>query len=153
MPGPPPSPERPSRRRALTVPRPPPPPRTPHSQATNADQPPVQIAKLKLANFRGSKIEKDLANLFRVPGGGIFLWVTLPEAVDTSRLAGPALAAGIAYNPGAEWSTDPDAARHSLRLCFALPGEATIREGIAAFADVCHRETGIPARSANVARR
>ena len=38
---------------------------------TNADQPPVQVARLKLASFRGSKIEKDLANLFRVPGGGV----------------------------------------------------------------------------------
>lgn len=35
------------------------------------DQPPVQVAKIKLANWRGSRIEKDLANLFRVPNGGI----------------------------------------------------------------------------------
>lgn len=35
------------------------------------DQPPVQVARLKLANWRGSKIEKDLANLFRVPGSGV----------------------------------------------------------------------------------
>jgi flagellar basal-body rod protein FlgF len=35
------------------------------------DQPPTQIAKLKIANWRGSKLEKDLANLFRVPNGGI----------------------------------------------------------------------------------
>jgi flagellar basal-body rod protein FlgF len=35
------------------------------------DDPPIQVAKLKIANWRGSKIEKDLANLFRVPGGGV----------------------------------------------------------------------------------
>jgi flagellar basal-body rod protein FlgF len=35
------------------------------------DQPPTQIAKLKIANWRGSKLEKDLANLFRVPNGGV----------------------------------------------------------------------------------
>lgn len=35
------------------------------------DQPPVQVARLKLANYKGSKIEKDLTGLFRVPNGGI----------------------------------------------------------------------------------
>jgi 2-aminoadipate transaminase len=90
---------------------------------------------------------------FAVPKGGIFLWVTLPEQVDTAALAAPALAAGVAYNPGPEWSTDPDAARHSMRLCFALPPADAIREGIARLAEVCHRETGVPERSANVVRR
>ncbi len=88
-----------------------------------------------------------------MPKGGIFLWVTLPEAVDTAKLAGPALAAGIAYNPGPEWSTDPEAARHSLRLCFALPPEEDLREGVAKLAEVCFRETGVPERSANRPRR
>ncbi|MGH6921185.1 MAG: PLP-dependent aminotransferase family protein, partial [Geminicoccaceae bacterium] len=83
---------------------------------------------------------------FAVPKGGIFLWVTLPEQVDTARLAGPALAEGIAYNPGPEWSTDAKAARHSMRLCFALPPAEEIREGIAKLALVCHRETGVPER-------
>jgi flagellar basal-body rod protein FlgF len=35
------------------------------------DQPPVQVARLKIANWRGSRLVKDLANLFRVPGGGV----------------------------------------------------------------------------------
>jgi flagellar basal-body rod protein FlgF len=35
------------------------------------DQPPVQVAKLKLASFAGSTIRKDLDGLFRVPGGGV----------------------------------------------------------------------------------
>ncbi len=90
---------------------------------------------------------------FRPPQGGIFLWVTLPEQVDTARLAGPALEAGVAFNPGPAWSVDPAAARHSLRLCFGFPPPAEIRAGIAKLAEVCQRETGIPERSANVARR
>jgi 2-aminoadipate transaminase len=89
---------------------------------------------------------------FAVPKGGIFLWVTLPEQVDTQALAGPALEQGIVYNAGSEWSTDPDVARHSLRLCFAMPPEDVIREGVAKLAEVCHRETGVPERSANLAR-
>lgn len=34
------------------------------------DQPPVQVERLKLASWRGSRIEKDLSGLFRVPGEG-----------------------------------------------------------------------------------
>jgi 2-aminoadipate transaminase len=89
---------------------------------------------------------------FAVPKGGIFLWVTLPQQVDTQALTGPALAEGVAYNPGPEWSTDPEVARHSMRLCFALPPAEAIRAGIARLAEVCHRETGVPQRSANLVR-
>jgi 2-aminoadipate transaminase len=89
---------------------------------------------------------------FALPKGGIFLWLALPEQVDTTALAGPALQAGIAFNPGAEWSTEPERGRHRMRLCFALPGERELRAGIAALAEVCRNETGIPKRSANVAR-
>jgi 2-aminoadipate transaminase len=86
------------------------------------------------------------------PKGGIFLWIRLPAAVDTSKLAQTALAAGIAYNPGAEWSHDmPEATRH-LRVCFANPSKQQLREGVAALAEVCRRETGLPARIANVDR-
>jgi len=35
------------------------------------NQPPVEIARLKLANWRGSAIEKGLDGLFRASGGGI----------------------------------------------------------------------------------
>jgi flagellar basal-body rod protein FlgF len=35
------------------------------------DQPPVQLDRLKLASWRGSRIEKDLSGQFRVPGGGV----------------------------------------------------------------------------------
>jgi 2-aminoadipate transaminase len=89
---------------------------------------------------------------FMPPRGGIFLWVTLPDQVDTAALAGPALEAGVAFNPGLAWAVDPAAARHSLRLCFGHPPVAEIRAGIAKLAEVCHRETGVPERSANVAR-
>ena len=37
-----------------------------------------------------------------------------------------------------------------MRLCFANPSHAAIREGVAALAEVCRREFGVPARSANV---
>jgi 2-aminoadipate transaminase len=89
---------------------------------------------------------------FAVPPGGIYLWLKLPDAVDTRKLAAPALAEGVAFNPGPEWAVDGPSASRYLRLCYAYPDEATIREGVAKLAEVCHREFGVPVRSANVAR-
>jgi 2-aminoadipate transaminase len=90
---------------------------------------------------------------FEAPRGGIFLWVKLPDHVDTLKLYQAALAAGVAINPGPEWSTDKAYAGSRLRLCFASPSHEQIREGIATLAEVCRREFGVPARIANVERR
>lgn len=89
---------------------------------------------------------------FTPPKGGIFLWVTLPEQVDTTRLFQVAAKEGIAINPGMEWSINAPHAKRQLRLCFANPSKETIRKGVAALAEVCHREMGVPARIANVKR-
>jgi 2-aminoadipate transaminase len=90
---------------------------------------------------------------FDDPKGGIFLWVKLPDVVDTQKLAQAALSSGIVLNPGPEWSTDKVYGRSRMRLCFANPSHAAIRQGVAALAEVCRREFGVPARIANVERR
>jgi 2-aminoadipate transaminase len=87
---------------------------------------------------------------FVVPKGGIFLWVKLPDTVDTKKLYQTALAAGVAINPGPEWSTNTECSSSRLRLCFANPSHAAIREGVAALAEVCRRDFGVPAQIANV---
>jgi 2-aminoadipate transaminase len=90
---------------------------------------------------------------FDDPKGGIFLWVKLPDVVDTQKLAQAALAAGVAINPGPEWSADAAYGKSRVRLCFAHPSPETLRQGVAALAEVCRREFGVPTRSANVERR
>src|SRR3954469_6683802 len=90
---------------------------------------------------------------FDDPKGGIFLWVKLPDNVDTMKLYQAALKEGVAINPGNEWSTDKAHSHSRLRLCFASPTHQQIREGVAILAEVCRREFGVPARSANVERR
>lgn len=87
-----------------------------------------------------------------IPKGGIFLWMKLPDQVDIMKLVQPAAAAGIALNPGPEWSVEAAPARSRLRLCFALASKEEIRAGVAEFARVCYEQTGIPVRSANVQR-
>jgi 2-aminoadipate transaminase len=89
---------------------------------------------------------------FEEPKGGIFLWVKLPDNVDTLKLYQPALAAGVAINPGPEWSVDKAHSKSRMRLCFASPTHEEIRSGIAALAEVCHREFGVPTRISNVTR-
>ncbi|MGI9411779.1 MAG: PLP-dependent aminotransferase family protein [Hyphomicrobiaceae bacterium] len=89
---------------------------------------------------------------FVPPKGGIYLWVKLPAAVDTTRLAQIAAKEGVAINPGAEWSIEGDDARRALRICFANPPIETIRGGIAKLAEICNREFGVPTHIANVER-
>jgi 2-aminoadipate transaminase len=90
---------------------------------------------------------------FDYPPGGIFLWVKLPDNVDAMKLFQAALAAGVAINPGPEWSIDKAHSKSRIRLCFASPTHEEIREGIAILAEVCRKEFGVPARIANVERR
>ena len=89
---------------------------------------------------------------FEKPQGGIFLWIKLPDEVDTMKLFQAAAKAGVALNPGPEWALGESYARSRLRLCFANPSEAQIREGVAVLADVCHKEFGVPLRGRNVGR-
>jgi 2-aminoadipate transaminase len=90
---------------------------------------------------------------FEEPKGGIFLWVKLPDHVDTLKLYQAALAAGVSINPGPEWSTDKAYAGCRMRLCFASPTHRQIREGIATLAEVCRKEFGVPTRIGNVEKR
>jgi 2-aminoadipate transaminase len=90
---------------------------------------------------------------FEDPKGGIFLWVKLPDVVDTQKLAQASLASGVAINPGPEWSTDKSYGRSRMRLCFASPSHEEIRQGVAVLAEVCRREFGVPERIANVEQR
>jgi 2-aminoadipate transaminase len=104
----------------------------------------LQTLREALAEQFGTSAE------FGDPPGGIYLWIKLPDNVDTVKLAQAALAAGVSLNPGPEWSTNKDHARCRLRLCFANPEPETIKQGVAVLAEVCRREFGVPLRSANV---
>jgi 2-aminoadipate transaminase len=83
------------------------------------------------------------------PEGGIFVWMKLPDSVDVRGFEAAALAAGVSFNAGPAWSCSIETGKSCLRLCFALPSEADIREGVATLARVCFETTGIPARGAN----
>ena len=105
----------------------------------------------KLQTLREALAEQfGTAAEFGDPPGGIYLWIKLPDNVDTVKLGQAALAAGVSLNPGPEWSVNKAYAKNRLRLCFANPDPETIRQGVAVLAEVCRREFGVPLRSANI---
>ena len=75
--------------------------------------------------------------------GGIFLWVKLPDSVDTMKLYERALAVGVCINPGPQWSVNKERSRSRLRLCFASATHEEINQGVATLAEVCRREFGV----------
>jgi 2-aminoadipate transaminase len=89
---------------------------------------------------------------FDVPKGGIFIWITFPDSIDTNKLYEAALKKGIALNPGSEWVSNPRDGDHKIRLCFANPSEQTIKEGINQLAEICFQEFGLPNIRANIKR-
>ena len=89
---------------------------------------------------------------FDVPMGGIFIWITFPDSIDTNKLYEAALKKGIALNPGSEWVSNPRDGDHKIRLCFANPSEQTIKEGINQLAEICFQEFGLPNIRANIKR-
>ena len=112
------------------------------------------LLKQKLDAMTGALEEHfGTAAEFVPPEGGIYLWISFPEAVDAMKLAAASAAGGIAINPGPEWSADAAPARSRIRLCFGNPTVEEIREGVKKLAEICHREFGIPARSGNIERQ
>jgi 2-aminoadipate transaminase len=74
---------------------------------------------------------------WRAPQGGMFFWLRLPAGLDAMPLLERAVAAGVAYVPGAPfYANAPDA--RALRLSFVTLNPAAITEGIAALGRVLH---------------
>lgn len=65
-----------------------------------------------------------------VPEGGLFLWVTLPEPIDTKAMLARALEEGVAYVPGTAFYPRKGDGRVSMRLNFSYPSVEDIEEGI-----------------------
>lgn len=64
------------------------------------------------------------------PEGGLFIWVTCPEGMDTDALFGKAIEAGVAYIPGSKFYPTGAERRNEMRLNFSYASEADLREGV-----------------------
>jgi len=78
------------------------------------------------------------------PTGGLYVWLTLPDAIDTGRhgeLFRAALDAGTLFVPGEYcFPDDPTRTtpRHHIRLSFGVPNPEQIRAGIERLARAIH---------------
>jgi len=71
------------------------------------------------------------------PQGGMFLWVTCPEGVDTNELMREAMLRKVLFVPGRDFFPDASGSRY-MRLNFSNATPEQIREGIRRLAEVCH---------------
>jgi 2-aminoadipate transaminase len=89
------------------------------------------------------------------PDGGMFIWATLDERIDTTDLLALAQTSeGVAFVPGRAAYTDGHSGASSMRLNFAGSSEQDIREGIRRIGKAVHTQaslistlTGTPPRA------
>ncbi|MGR6913455.1 aminotransferase-like domain-containing protein [[Actinomadura] parvosata] len=73
------------------------------------------------------------------PGGGFFVWATLPEGLDSKAILPRAVAERVAFVPGTGFFSDGSGARH-MRLSYCYPEPDRIREGVRRLAGVIEQE-------------
>jgi 2-aminoadipate transaminase len=76
------------------------------------------------------------------PGGGLFVWVTLPDFIDTTDLLARALRDNVAFVPG-EGAYLDGRGRNSMRLNFSGSDEDTIREGVRRIGEVVAEQVAL----------
>ncbi len=76
------------------------------------------------------------------PAGGFFVWLTLPEGLDSKAMSPLAIANRVAYVPGTGFYADGQGHRH-MRISYCYPEPARIREGVHRLASVIHQELAL----------
>jgi len=76
------------------------------------------------------------------PRGGLFVWLTLPEFVDTSEMLATAIDKKVAYVPGSGFYPGRGG-RNCMRLNFSFPEPDALYEGIKRLSKVIKREVAL----------
>lgn len=87
-----------------------------------------------------------------VPTGGFFVWLRLPDGMDSKELLPSALQARVAYVPGRAFYADGSGA-NELRLSFCFPPSDRIREGVRRLARVIREQAALRDALYGTARR
>lgn len=85
-------------------------------------------------------LEEELSGIARWsrPEGGVFVWASLPERLDTEEMFHQAIEKKVAYIPGGVFSVD-GRTRNAVRLNFSNVKPDAIREGVRRLAGVIRR--------------
>ncbi|GIH64982.1 GntR family transcriptional regulator [Microbispora siamensis] len=73
------------------------------------------------------------------PAGGFFVWVTLPEGLNSKAILPRAVAERVAFVPGTGFYSDGGGSRN-MRLSFCYPEPERIKEGVRRLAGVIEQE-------------
>jgi 2-aminoadipate transaminase len=76
------------------------------------------------------------------PQGGLFIWATLPDYIDTTDLLARALSHNVAFVPGRAAYLDGRGGS-SMRLNFSGVDDRDIREGIRRIGEVIREQVGL----------
>jgi 2-aminoadipate transaminase len=76
------------------------------------------------------------------PQGGLFVWATLPDFIDTTDLLARALRENVAFVPGAAAFLD-GRGHNSMRLNFSAVAEDDIREGIRRIGKIVNEQVAL----------
>jgi 2-aminoadipate transaminase len=74
------------------------------------------------------------------PDGGFYLWVTLPDGVDSKAMLPLAVKELVAYTPGTAFYGD-GTGQNKLRVCYSYPTPENIKIGIKRLANVINLQT------------
>ncbi|WP_410617342.1 PLP-dependent aminotransferase family protein [Amycolatopsis sp. lyj-109] len=86
------------------------------------------------------------------PDGGFYVWVTVPEGVDTKAMLPRAVTARVAYASGTGFYADGFGSRQ-MRLSYCYPTPERIREGVRRLAAVLESEMDLARTFGNVGPR
>lgn len=78
------------------------------------------------------------------PGGGFYVWMTLPNGIDAKAMLPRAITAQVAYVPGTAFYADGFGA-WSLRLSYCFPTPERIIEGVRRLSSVINQEIEVRA--------
>jgi DNA-binding transcriptional MocR family regulator len=88
-------------------------------------------------------LDEHLPDLtWNVPNGGFYIWVGLPEQLDSKAMLPRAVTELVAYTPGTAFFAD-GGGRQNLRLSFSYPTPENIKIGIRRLATVIQGETDL----------
>jgi 2-aminoadipate transaminase len=82
------------------------------------------------------------------PAGGLFVWLRLPDGMDSQALLQAALEKDVAFVPGNAFFADKAAGRRYCRLNFSNALPDRIREGIRRLAGLVHARLAVPESAA-----
>src|SRR4029079_9901276 len=89
----------------------------------------VRVALAERASVLAEALRRHIPGCrFHEPDGGYFLWVDLPEEIDTDAVTATAAEHGVAVVRGSDFMLQ--GGRHSLRLVFSAVTPDQIDEGV-----------------------